>query len=96
MSYALSLVNIEYLHIPELGIATSMRQDLKNDSDYYDLLKRYEFEILPQKPEVIACVEVLLNEKKRIAITCFEANVAHCHRGKIVKLLEGRYEVRGL
>jgi hypothetical protein len=93
---ALSLINIVYVHIPELGIDSSLRQDLKNDSDYYNLLKQYELEILPKRTEAIACLKDLLNEKKRLAITCFEANVAHCHRGKIVGLLEGRYEVRGL
>ncbi len=93
---ALSMVNINYIHIPELGVSSSLRQDLKNDVGYYNLLKHYETDILPHQQRNIVLLKNLLIEHKRIAITCFEAKISHCHRSKIATLMskESRQEYR--
>lgn len=88
LCYALSLINIKYIHIPELGISSSMRSELKSDSDYRTLLKMYETDILPRQETSITLLNNLINEYKQIAITCFEANISHCHRSKIASLLQ--------
>lgn len=88
LCYALSLINIKYIHIPELGISSSMRSELTSDSDYRSLLKLYETDILPQQERSIILLNNLINEYKQIAITCFESNISHCHRSKIASLLQ--------
>lgn len=86
----LGLTGIQYIHIPELGIASSLRQELDSEMDYYKLLTKYENELLPQCSDKIEYLESLLKTHEVVAITCFEANVSHCHRGKIAKLMRGR------
>lgn len=90
---ALSMVGIEYIHIPDLGVSSSLRQDLKNDSDYYNLLKHYEINILSNQSNHIELLKNLLTKYNRIAITCFEAKIAHCHRSKIANLIQKEYMV---
>jgi hypothetical protein len=84
---ALAMVGIEYIHIPDLGISSALRQDLKSDSDYYNLFKNYEVDILSHQSSNIELLKRLLIKYTRIAITCFEANISHCHRSKIANLM---------
>ena len=93
LQYALSLVNIKYIHIPKLGISSSLRQHLRTDIDYYNLLKQYESDFLPKQEESIELLEKLLIENKYIAITCFEVKVSHCHRSKIANIMSKRNNV---
>jgi len=90
---ALEKIGIEYIHIPDLGISSALRQDLKNDSDYYNLLKHYEADILSHQSSNIELLKRLLSKHTRIAITCFEAKISHCHRSKIANLMREEYIV---
>ncbi|MEY4905160.1 MAG: hypothetical protein RLZZ292_2975 [Bacteroidota bacterium] len=91
-------LNIEYLHIPEVGILSSQRQELKTQSDYDTLFDTYKKlnlkETILQQEQILN----LLKEKKRIALTCFEANICQCHRKHlaeaIMKLPEWKYELK--
>lgn len=90
---ALAMVGIEYIHIPDLGISSALRQDLKNDSDYYNLFKHYEVDVLSHQGKNIELLKKLLTQYTRIAITCFEAKISHCHRSKIANLMREEYIV---
>ena len=81
---------MEYVHLPELGIASEKRQELITQADYNRLFNSYEKNEL--KKNTIALDELfkIFKTKKRIAITCFEAEVCMCHRGRIVKALSER------
>lgn len=83
-------VGMEYLHMPELGIAPEKRQNLATDNDYEALFRDYEQTILPRQRTALDRLQTLLEEKKRIAITCFEANPCHCHRSRVAKTLKAR------
>jgi uncharacterized protein YeaO (DUF488 family) len=91
---ALEKIGLEYIHIPDLGISSALRQDLKSDSDYYNLLKHYEVDILSHQHTNIELLKSLLTKYTRIAITCFEAKISHCHRSKIANLMQEEYIVR--
>jgi len=97
---SLALVEIEYLHMPELGIASEKRQNLKSEFDYKKLFDEYDQEIISRQEPKLEELERLVNEKQRIAITCFEADVGHCHRGQVAAALKRResftYPVRNL
>jgi uncharacterized protein (DUF488 family) len=73
-------VGIEYIHIPEVGIDSDQRQELKSQSDYDVLFKKYKENNLTKT--ITNQVEILnlLKQNKRIALTCFEADICQCHR----------------
>jgi hypothetical protein len=83
-------LGIEYMHIPELGIASDKRQNLDTDQDYRALFTEYVQTTLPKQQGKLELLEQLLADKQRIAITCFEADVCYCHRGKIAEALRIR------
>jgi len=91
-------LNIEYLHIPEVGIQSNQRQELKTQSDYDSLFEIYKNKNLKQTVSQQQQILNLLKDKKRIALTCFEANICQCHRKHlaeaIIKLPEWNYELK--
>jgi hypothetical protein len=72
-------IGIEYVHIPELGIASAQRYALNSDVDYQSLFKDYK-RSLPRRNECLKQVYRLFQDKRRIALTCFEHDPSHCHR----------------
>ncbi len=91
-------VGIEYVHIPEVGIDSDKRQELNTQADYDKLFVFYKANIL--KNEVVKQKEIfdILESKKRVALTCFEANICQCHRKHLaesISKLDGfKYEVK--
>ncbi|MFW6257808.1 MAG: DUF488 family protein [Prolixibacteraceae bacterium] len=81
-------VGIEYIHIPELGIVSERRQNLKNPSDYRKLFDEYEASTLNQHKEQLNSVEQLLSRYQRVALTCFEKEPVLCHRKRITDVLQ--------
>lgn len=73
-------VGIAYLHLPEVGIDSEMRQNLETQQDYDLLFQRYRQECLPATIHTQQQILSLLEKHHRIALTCFEANVCQCHR----------------
>lgn len=73
-------VGIEYLHIPQLGIDSDKRQELNTQEDYDKLFILYRDNILTQTQGYQEKIIDVLKEKKRVALTCFEANICQCHR----------------
>src|SRR5204863_7465022 len=78
-SFCISL-GIEYLHIPEVGIQSAQRQELNSQSDYDKLFEIYKSSHLKKTISFQEQILELLKLKKRIALTCFEANICQCHR----------------
>lgn len=83
----LALVGIGYQHIPELGIASQERTTLQTDADYHALFQKYEETTLAKQQDKLTELASLLNQHHRIAITCFEADVYHCHRSRVAKAM---------
>jgi uncharacterized protein (DUF488 family) len=73
-------MGIEYVHIPEVGIQSELRQELKSQADYDRLFIRYTNSSLTKTLEYQNQILDLLIINKRIALTCFEANICRCHR----------------
>ena len=73
-------LGIKYQHIPEVGIESAQRQTLNNQSDYDKLFSKYRQQKLTKTIEVQKEILNLLKVNKRIALTCFEANICQCHR----------------
>jgi uncharacterized protein (DUF488 family) len=96
LSGALSDAGIAYRHLPELGIESSLRKNLKGPDDYKVLFQDYEESMLPQNTEALKVVEELILRFDRVALTCFELDHNNCHRHCVAKTFIGRYPVINL
>jgi uncharacterized protein (DUF488 family) len=85
-------VGIDYIHIPEVGIESDKRHGLNTQADYDKLFKIYKLDTLPQQTAKQEEILLLLKNKKRIALTCFEANIHHCHRKHLAESIS---EIKG-
>ncbi len=90
-------VGVEYVHIPEVGIISKFRKTLETEADYRKLFQQYRTTILPKTVSHQERILNFLKEKKRLALTCFEADVHQCHRKhlseKITELPEWKYQL---
>lgn len=80
-------VGLKYIHIPNLGITTEKRKDLKTQSDFDALFDEYESTTLMTARNELNYLFKLLQTEKRIALTCFEHDPNQCHRSRIAKKL---------
>jgi uncharacterized protein (DUF488 family) len=80
-------LGIGYVHIPELGIGSERRQELNTQFDYDRLFESYERQELKQNGKALQDLFNIFLKDKRVAITCFEANVCMCHRGRVAKAM---------
>jgi uncharacterized protein (DUF488 family) len=88
LSSLLGKMGIEYVHIPELGIQSSDRQELNTQTDYDKLFERYENTVLKDQQGSLQKLLDLFNDNKRIAITCYEENPQQCHRSRVALAIE--------
>ncbi|MDE0151338.1 MAG: DUF488 domain-containing protein [Bdellovibrionales bacterium] len=81
-------LNIQYLHIPNLGISSQLRKNLKSEQDYKNLFSIYTKEILPFGKSELDIIINNLNSNRRVALTCFEVEPEKCHRHCISSTLQ--------
>ncbi|MCX6907810.1 MAG: DUF488 domain-containing protein [Verrucomicrobia bacterium] len=84
-------VGIRYEHLPELGIASEERRELRTQADYDALFAAYERESLPQQAPALAKIRAWVKAGERVALTCFEALPQKCHRHCVAKALEKEF-----
>lgn len=93
-------VGIEYVHIPEVGINSEKRQELKTQNDYDCLFEEYKEKNLTNSIDSQTEILNLLTKNRRIALTCFEADICQCHRKHlseaITKLKGFKYKLEHL
>ncbi len=81
-------LGIRYVHIPEVGIQSEQRQELNSQADYDKLFAVYRKNNLTKTIDSQTQILNLLKENKRIALTCFEANICQCHRKHLAEAIE--------
>ena len=79
---------MKYIHIPELGIPSSMRKGLGTSVSHESLFQKYETELLPDHEEAQKQLLRLMAEYSRIALVCFEAYHHFCHRNTLIEHLQ--------
>lgn len=77
-----------YFHLPELGVPSELRQNLKSVAAYQKLFEYYGSAILPKQKEALEKLRIIIKEQKRVAIACFEADYHFCHRSKLAEYIE--------
>ncbi|SAY39446.1 DUF488 domain-containing protein, partial [Candidatus Synechococcus spongiarum] len=75
-------VDIAYVHVPALGIPSTMRTDLSSATAYDRLFDLYEATVLPGADDSMASVADLCTRKPS-ALMCLEASANQCHRGRL-------------
>ncbi|MDQ2179309.1 DUF488 family protein [Marinifilum sp. D714] len=73
-------LDIIYVHIPDVGIDSNKRQELNTQKDYDELFEDYNLNNLTRNINSRKEILQILTKNKRIALTCFEANIHQCHR----------------
>lgn len=88
LSSLLERLGIEYIHMPMLGIESSERQELNTQRDYDLLFDRYEKNVLVREKKSLQSLYQLFQDKKRVAITCFEKDHCQCHRSRVANSIQ--------
>lgn len=76
-------IGIDYVHLPELGVPSNLRQNLDSPEAYEKLFADYEINILPLQTQALSSLRSIIATKHRVVLTCFEASYASCHRSRI-------------
>lgn len=85
-----SLVGIEYMHIPKLGIASEKRKGVLNKDE---LFRAYRTALRCETSgEFDSLIDVVL-KAKRVAFTCFEKSPQDCHRLVVAEELMLRHNL---
>lgn len=87
LSNACEGVGIHYHHLPELGIDSEDRRNLKTQADYDALFAEYERQSLPKQTEALAKIRGWVKQGERVALTCFELSPHQCHRHCVAEAL---------
>ena len=97
LSKTLERIGIDYVHMPDLGIASEKRQSLNSQADYDRIFHDYETCTLKENKVSLSKLYDLFREYRRVAITCFEADSNMCHRKYVAKAIgqhpDWRYEI---
>lgn len=89
----LASVGIDYVHFSILGIPSRIR---KGYDDIHELLDYYDEHILT-RPEVQEAAKQVaqLCRDHTATIMCFEANPLLCHRSRLARYIEQRFDLPG-
>lgn len=87
LSKACEGVGIRYEHLPELGIDSEERRDLKTQADYDTLFATYERKSLPQQKAALTKIRSWVEAGERVALTCYELLPEQCHRHCVAEAL---------
>jgi hypothetical protein len=84
-------VGIRYEHLPELGIASEERRELKTQADYDELFEIYKRNYLPKQDVALNKIKSWIDKGERVAITCYERLPEQCHRHCVADELVNRF-----
>jgi uncharacterized protein (DUF488 family) len=83
-----SSLEIDYHHLPSLGIPGSARAELNSMGSYLALFKEYRCGLVNRTEDVHAVMSLLESEPS--VLVCMEANPECCHRNVLAQHLVGR------
>lgn len=85
-------LEIEYEHLPELGIESEARQTLNERADYERLFLNYQKTVLPNQTRALDQIATWVQSGKCVALTCYERLPEFCHRTRVAHAIEQRIE----
>jgi hypothetical protein len=90
LTHACENVDVQYEHLPELGIASEDRQDLRTQADYDALFAEYERHHLPKQTVALSKVTRWIRDGQRVALVCYELIPEQCHRHCVAEAIAAR------
>ena len=75
-------LDIDYVHVPELGIPSELRQNLDTQADRESLFDNYERTTLADNDVALDQVADLVRAKPSVLV-CMEAEAVCCHRSRV-------------
>jgi hypothetical protein len=84
-------LDIDYQHLPGLGIPGSARTDLTSMDSYIALFKEYRCGLSDRRDDLLAAISLLKSEPS--VLVCMEANPECCHRNVLAQHLMGMMEL---
>lgn len=87
LSNATRNIGIEYQHFPDLGIESSERKTLVTAKDYNDLFTKYQSGVILKTRKKQMLILQLVEDKKRVALMCFEKEPWMCHRSRLAEAI---------
>jgi len=94
LQHIMETVNIEYEHLPELGIKSDKRTFLEMPEDYEALFEEYA-KMMPKLESELEKLYAFFNFNKRIALMCYELEPKMCHRHVIKDWLVSKFLIKG-
>jgi hypothetical protein len=91
LSKGCASIGVRYEHLPELGIASEQRLNLKTQSDYDLLFQRYDREVLPMQGVALRKICSWVKNGEKVALTCYERLPIQCHRKYVAERLEKEF-----
>ena len=86
-------LGIEYLHVPDLGIASALRQNLDTMADRESLFDDYERTTLAEQGETLDRIAQLMLSKPSVLV-CMEAEAMCCHRSRVAERIAQRTSLK--
>jgi len=92
-------VGLEYVHVPEVGVPSQLRQGLDSKEDYDRLFDHYASVLLPSRPGAVSRVSDLVTQKASVLL-CMEADPSLCHRTRLAETISSMmhlpvHDIRG-
>lgn len=78
-------LEIDYQHIPELGIVGTERCDLHSAAQYKSLFAKYRSSLISKESAVKSAINLLTSSPS--VLVCMEADPAFCHRNALAQYL---------
>lgn len=85
LSHACAELDIRYEHLPQLGIESDARKDLKSLADYQALFRQYEQTVLANESNAISQIAGWVMGGESVALTCYESQPEYCHRTRVAR-----------
>lgn len=82
-------LEIDYVHLAELGIPSAYRTSLNGVEDYEKLLAKYEKSILPKATSACEKATRLMRDRPSVLV-CFEVDEKLCHRSRLAQAIASR------
>ena len=75
-------LKIQYKHVPEVGIPSESRANLRHPSDYTLLFQKYKKKVLVNQQDAIKRISDWMTSRPSVLV-CMEANPCFCHRSHL-------------
>ena len=79
-------LEMDYEHVPELGIKSELRQSLSDQASYERLFDEYEKTTLRSEKDAIERIAQMVSDKPSVLV-CMEACPTSCHRSRLAGTL---------